>query len=104
MSLSAQKTRNLLGICIKAGKTVKGFDSVCESVRSGKAKCVLTAADASEKTVKETAFICGKYGVPHLSTELTKEDIGRLCGKNTAVIASQDEGFAKAFVKMAENE
>ena len=32
-----QKTADLLTICNKAGKTVKGFDSVCAAVAEGKA-------------------------------------------------------------------
>ena len=73
-----RKTSDLLSICIKAGKTVKGFDSMKEAVIKGTAACVLTASDASDKTVKETEFICGKYNLPVLKTELTKSDIGRL--------------------------
>ena len=92
-----RRTANLLGICIKAGKTVKGFDSAVEAVRNGTAHCVLTAADSSEKTVKEVSFHCGKHGVRHLRTELSKFDIGRLCGKETGVIAVTDEGFADGF-------
>ena len=95
-----QKTVNLLSICIKAGKAVKGFDSVCEAVKSGKAYCVLTASDTSEKTLKETAFICEKYCVDLLRTELSKEDTGRLMKKETAVIAVCDKGFSEGFKKI----
>ena len=94
-----RKTSDLLSICFKAGKCVKGFDSSEDAVRSGKAFCVLTACDASPKTLKEIDFICGKFGVPHLPTELEKSDIARLCGKETAVIAVCDKGFAEGFAK-----
>lgn len=97
-----QKTANLLTMCIKAGKAVKGFDSVCECIKKGTAFCVLTAVDASEKTVKETVFICEKYNITHLRTELEKDEIGKLGGKQTAVLAICDKGFAKSFVKIAE--
>lgn len=97
-----QKTADLLSICIKAGKTVKGFDSVKEAVENGKAFAVLTAADASEKTVKEIRFVCGKYGIPVIVTELEKAEIGRYCGKETAVLAICDNGFAGGFLKIAE--
>ena len=53
-----RKTADLLTICIKAGKTVKGFDSSMDAVKEGKAFCVLTASDASPKTVKEVDFVC----------------------------------------------
>jgi len=99
-SQKKRKTSDLLSICIKAGKTVKGFDSVSESIKKGNVSAVLTACDASEKTVKEINFICGKYEVPVFSTELSKAEIGHYCGKDTAVIAVCDSGFAKGFEKI----
>lgn len=96
-----RKTADLLSVCLKAGKAVKGFDSMKEAVLSGKVFCVLAASDASEKTVKEARFVCGKAGVPVFVTELEKAEIGRLCGKDTAVIAVCDKGFAGGFEKIA---
>ncbi|WP_297961225.1 ribosomal L7Ae/L30e/S12e/Gadd45 family protein [uncultured Ruminococcus sp.] len=95
-----RRTANLLGICIKAGKTVKGFDSAVEAIKNGTVHCVLTAADSSEKTVKEADYYCGKFSVRHFRTELSKFDIGRLCGKETAVIAVTDKGFADGFERI----
>ena len=96
-----RKTADLLTICNKAGKTVKGFDSVSEAVKTGKAFCVLTASDASPKTVKEAVFVCGRYEVPLIETELTKDELGKLCGKQTAVIAVTDKGFADGFGRIS---
>ena len=98
--MNSKKTANLLTICLKAGKTVKGFDSVCDSVKNGSAFCVLTASDASDKTIKEISFICSRYSVPLFRTELTKEEMGVLCGKITAVIAVCDKGFADGFARI----
>ena len=95
-----KKTSDLLGICLRAGKAVKGFDSACEAVKSGKAACILTACDASAKTVKEAEFIGGKYNVPVYVSALEKTDLGKLCGKETAVIAVTDKGFAEGFRKI----
>lgn len=99
-----RRTANLLGICIRAGRIVKGFDSAVEAVRNGTAKCILTASDASDKTVKEVDYYCGKHGVKHLRTELSKSEIGKLCGKETAVIAVTDKGFSDGFEKIISNE
>lgn len=98
--MNSKKTANLLTMCIKAGKAVKGFDSACDAVKNGTAYCVLTASDASEKTVKEADFICKKFSVPVIRTGLSKEEIGSLCGKVTAVIAVCDKGFADGFIKI----
>lgn len=92
---------NLLSICLKAGRAVKGFDSAKEAVLNGKAYCVLTAGDASGKTVKEIQFVCSGNNVPVIDSGLEKAEIGRLCGKETAVIAVCDRGFAQGFSKLA---
>ncbi|MCM1132238.1 MAG: ribosomal L7Ae/L30e/S12e/Gadd45 family protein [Ruminococcus flavefaciens] len=92
-----QKTADLLTICIKAGKAVKGFDSAKEAVAGGSACCILTAVDISPKTLKEVRFMCGKSDIPVLVTELGKADTAVLCGKETAVIAVCDKGFAEGF-------
>ncbi len=94
-----RKTADLLSICIKAGRAVKGFDSAKEAVVGGKAFCVLIAADASPKTAKEIRFFCEKSSVAAYDVLLEKSDIGRLCGKETAVLAICDEGFANGFGK-----
>lgn len=98
---SQQKIINLLTVCIKAGKVVKGFDSVCGEIKKGNVSCVMTAADISPKSLKETAFICGKFGVKLLETPLTKETIGLISGKQAAVIAVCDPGFARKFVQLS---
>ena len=95
-----RKTADLLTMCLKARKAVKGFDSAGEEVRAGRAFCLLVAADASDKTVKEAEFLCSKAGMPVLRTELTKAETGALCGKETAVIAVCDKGFAGGFAKI----
>lgn len=99
-SVQSRRIFDLLGICIKAGKAVKGFDSAIDAVKTGKAYCILTASDASDKTVKEIAFFCEKYGAKLLMTGLCKSDMGRLFHKDTAVIAVTDKGFARGFEKI----
>lgn len=102
--MNSEKKRgisNLLSICIKAGRAVKGFDSAKEAVLSGKAYCVLTACDASGKTVKEIQFVCSGNNIPVIDSGLQKSEIARLCGKETAVIAVCDRGFAQGFSKFA---
>ena len=97
----ARKITNLLTICIKAGKTVKGFDSVCTAMKENKISCVLAASDTSAKTLKETAFMCEKYNVKLVEIPVTKEEIGKLCGKQTAVTGICDSGFAEKLAQLA---
>lgn len=101
---SRQKIINLLTICAKAGKVIKGYDSVCEAMKAGNVCCVMTAADISAKTLKETSFMCSKYSVKLIKTDLSKEETGRFLGKQTAVIAVCDKGFADKFAELSEND
>ena len=96
---SRNKTLGLLSICIKAGKTVPGADPAAEAARSGKAKCLMTVTDASERTVRTAQLVSERTGVPHYRAPITKEDTERLFGKQSAVIAVCDAGFAAAFAK-----
>lgn len=96
-----QKTINLLTICIKAGKIVKGFDCVCNEIKKNNVYCVLCAQDASAKTIKEAVFICGKNNVKLVKTEISKEEFGRITGKQSAVIGICDKGFSDGFVKLS---
>lgn len=98
-----QKIINLLTICIKAGKTVKGFDSVCSAIKENTVRCVMTASDISDKTLKEISFVCGKYNIPIVAAELTKEEFALYTGKQTAVFAVCDTGFADGFLKIADD-
>lgn len=101
---SQKKITNLLSICIKAGKLVKGFDTVCEELKKGSVFCVMTAADISPKSLKETAFFCEKSDTALLEIPLTKSDIRQLCGKESAVLAVLDKGFAESFIKLSKED
>lgn len=95
-----RKTADLLTVCFKAGKAVKGFDPAVEALKKGSAFCVITASDASAKTVKEAEYYCGRYGAVHLHSGLSKDDIKSLSGKSAAVIAVCDKGFSDGFAKI----
>lgn len=106
MSLQGSKTKtlNLLTICRRAGKVILGFDSVKDSVFSGKAFCVCTVSDLSPKTVKEAAFLSDKEGVPLLKLDLTIEDIWGALGKKSGVISICDAGFANRLAQILDEE
>ena len=80
--------------------SIEEFYSAVEAAKNGAAFCLLTASDASEKTVKEVKYYCEKYGIRAFITEMSKFEIGRLCGKETAVIAVTDKGFADGFERI----
>ena len=97
-----ERLSGLLGMARRAGRLVAGFDAVKELIISKKAKCVLLACDLSPKTEKELHF-AAQDAVPFLTIGLSKEEIGHAIGfeKSVGVIATEDKGFAKAFLNAA---
>ncbi|MEK8130188.1 YlxQ family RNA-binding protein [Paenibacillus filicis] len=88
-----------LGLAMRAGKIITGEEAVIESVRSGEAKLVIVAEDASENTLKKINDKCSHYQVP-IHQYGSREQLGGSIGKETrVVIAVADEGFARLLLK-----
>lgn len=88
---------SFLGIITKAGKVVSGDESVLDTIRSGKAKLVLVASDASDNTIKKYTDKCSYYRVD-IKVVSTKEELGMLTGTSIrAVVAIVDENMANTL-------
>ncbi|KIL39207.1 50S ribosomal protein L7ae [Gordoniibacillus kamchatkensis] len=86
---------NYLGLAMRAGKLVTGDESVLKTVRSGEAKLVVMATDASVNMQKKYRDKCGTYEVPLLEFG-TRSELGSSIGKDERVlIAVTDGGFAR---------
>ena len=84
----------ILGLARKAGK-VKIGEKALESVKSGEAKLVLLASDASERTKKKVQNKCTFYQVNLVCIEnstLLSQSIGKT---NCMMVAICDKGFAE---------
>lgn len=93
-----QRLLGALGMCRKAGKLVRGFDAVEESVMKGKAWLVLLASDLSPKTARRAQEFCEDL-VPCRRMPLTQTDLLDVAHKPTGVFAVADENFAKLCEK-----
>ena len=101
--MNFQKIVNLLTMCRRAGRLVGGFDVTLEAIVKHKSKCILVASNTSEKTIKELKYRVDSQnvqGVDFLSIPLTISDVDQYIGLNVGVIATCDDGFAKAFKKL----
>lgn len=79
---------------MRAGKLVTGEEIVLKAIRSGEAKLVLLAHDASDNTNKKFADKCNSYKVP-LLVGYTRYELGAAVGKPERVVfAVTDRGFA----------
>ena len=100
--MARDRILNLIGLAMKAGKVVSGEFSVEKFIKSGKARLVIIASDASENTKKKFEDKCKFYHVPILIYS-TKEDLGMILGKGLrSSITLTEDGFKNAILKITE--
>ena len=88
----------ILGIARKAGMLAIGAQAVSTAARSGKAKSILTAADASERSVRNAQGYSADCGALHIAVPYTKEELGAALGWGpVGMLAILDSGFAEGF-------
>lgn len=83
-----------ISLCRKAGKLTMGFDAVEEAAVRGKAWVVLTASDASAKTVSRLKGNIGDL-VEVLPMPLDQSRLAAVSRKPVAVYAVTDRNLAK---------
>ena len=90
----------LLGIARKEGKTEAGEESAAAAAKAHKARLLLLAADAGERTRRHAETLSGEGNCPLLTVPLTKEELGGALGRGTcAILALTDVGLASAAAK-----
>ncbi|WP_425060902.1 putative ribosomal protein YlxQ [Sporomusa carbonis] len=97
--MNEQKFMLVLGLAQKAGKVVSGDFAVQGAIKSGKAKLLIIASDASESTKKEYQYQA-EYKNIAIYSALSKEQLGSAIGKALrAAVAVTDEGFIKPLIR-----
>lgn len=76
---------SLIGLTMRQGAVESGSFSTEKSVKSGTAKLVILAEDASENTKKDFTDMCKYYHVP-LCVFGTKDTLGHAIGKEFRVV------------------
>lgn len=70
----------LLGLAARAGSVVPGTERAREAVRSGEAKLVLVAADASQNSREKILPLLEAKRVPYI-VRFDRDDLGAAIGK-----------------------
>ena len=97
--IQRNKVLGTLGLAMKSGNVASGEQMTEQAVRSGKAKLVIVAEDASDNTKKKFLNSCRYYHVPIAVFE-EKEKLGSAIGKQfRASLAVLDQGFASSISK-----
>ena len=101
-------TERYIGLCMAAGGVITGTDLVLGAVRGGKAKFVLIARDASERTKKQLTDKCTYYNVKYHIGEYDGAELAHMLGKKSLCTAAALTGrgpwanVMKAFESAAE--
>ncbi|HHW48604.1 MAG TPA: 50S ribosomal protein L7ae [Clostridiaceae bacterium] len=100
--MTNNKIYSFLGLATKAGKVISGEEACERIIKAGKAKLVIVADDASDRTKRKFDNIC-KYNDVELKFFGEKEFLGKFIGKEArSVIAILSKEFAKRLGEMIE--
>lgn len=95
----------LLGLTKRAGFLVVGEESVADSVMFVKARCILSASDAAEGSVRKAGYLAEDASIPHIILPYTKADLGEIIGRGSpGMLAITDIGMAHGFVSKLASE
>ena len=98
------KVLSLIGLAMKAGRCTSGEMMTESETKSGRARLVIIASDASENTKKKFRDMCKFYEVP-IYIYGDKDTLGHAMGKEfRASLAILDEGFADGIQKELNNQ
>lgn len=93
-----EKSLKMLGMAKRAGKVSTGEFICTKSIKSGQAKLVIIAEDASENTKKSVTNSCKYYHVQYTEGG-TMAELGKYTGSSErAVVSVNDNNFAKAIL------
>ena len=84
--------RGTLGLCMAAGGVKTGTDTVLGEIRSRSAKFVMTASDASERTLKQIRDKCRTYGIDCYEAPLSGTELADALGKRSTCVAVSFNG------------
>ena len=94
------KLLQMMGLARRANLLLAGEEVVADAIAAHKARLVLLAADASERTGKKTRQMAGEK-LPVLVLPVDKDALGAALGKGScAVAAVLDGGFAAKLAQM----
>lgn len=97
-----EKIYGLLGLAQRAGKIASGEAAAEANLQKNKAKLVILAEDAADRTKEQFSGLCSKNKV-NLIIVGDKLRLGIAIGKSPrAVVVVLDENFAQSLVKAKE--
>ncbi len=94
------KALSLLGLALRGGNLAVGEEPVSEACRTGRARLVLTAADAAGNSADRAKRLAERASVPYAVLPRSKAQTGMALGRaSCAVLAVTEAGLAAAVEK-----
>ena len=101
---AAERISGYLGLAARSRKAESGEFSVEKAVKTGRAKLVIIAGDASDNTKKKFHSLCEYHSVPCFEL-LTREALGHAIGREfRASCAVTDRNLSEAVIRLIEQE
>ena len=89
----------VLGLAKKAGLLEIGDESVNIASKRGKARLILSAADASDASKRHAQYYAESGGSPWVQLEFTKSELAEIIGRGApGIVAVTDSGLAHSFL------
>ncbi len=97
--IDKEKIMGLIGLSMKAGKVIFGTEAVTEAVERKKAKLIIVAEDAADRTILNFKKLAEKQKLLFVIWG-TEQELSRAIGKeNKVVIGIKDKNLANAIIK-----
>ena len=92
-----------VGLCARARMLVRGTELVCDALKAGSAKLVISAGDNSPNTAKRLHDRCAYYGVRLMLLPATGEQLAAATGRGgvTAAVGITDASMVRMIEKAA---
>lgn len=94
-----EKALNLLGMAMRAGKIVTGESLSLKEIQQQKARLVIVATDASERTKEKMENKCTYYEIP-ITVQFTTAELSHAIGKERVICTVMDQGFTKKLKEL----
>ncbi|MCL2409185.1 MAG: ribosomal L7Ae/L30e/S12e/Gadd45 family protein [Oscillospiraceae bacterium] len=89
----------ILGLAKKAGLLAVGTESVSQAARLGKAAAIISASDASERSIRQARMYAEDAECEHIAVPYTKFELGQVVGRGSpGMLAILDVGLANKFI------
>lgn len=102
---SKQDILRFIGLAMRAGKLVSGYDAVASELRAGRGELIIFSKNISTNTLESLMNLAEKYEgeFPVAFSFGSKAELGMAIGKpDRAILVITDKGMAKRLTEMLE--